>query len=206
MALRVASIRRAAFAVCALAPLLAACGAADGIGEKLLLGGTKPQEMDPKIYATTPVCPSVEIRDGTEFMPIFEAGKQGNIDFIRFQANIQRVARDCDETPAGIRVRVGAAGRVLSGPKGATGSVTVPVRIVALVGDRVLYSKLIPTTVGIQEPDYSALWSVVDDGVVLSVADSHDVTIYVGLDGKGEVRAPKPPRSHKPTSKPVTKG
>jgi hypothetical protein len=203
MALRVASIRRAAFAVCALAPLLAACSAADGIGEKLLLGGTKPQEMDPKLYAETPVCPNVEIRDGTEFMPIFEAGKFGNIDFIRYQANIQRVARDCTEDPAGLHVRVGAAGRVLSGPKGATGSVTVPVRIVALVGDRVIYSKLFPTTVDIQAPDYSALWSVIDSDITLTVADSHDVTIYVGLDGKGEIGKPAKPTKAR---KPVTKG
>jgi len=203
MALRVSSIRRAVLAACALAPLLSACGAVDGIGDKILLGGTKPQEMDPKTYAVTPVCPNVEIRDGTEFMPIFEAGKFGNIDFIRFQANIQRVARDCDETAGGVRVRVGAAGRVLSGPKGATGSVTVPVRVVALVGDKVVYSKLMPTTVDIQAPDYSALWSIIDDGVVLSVSDSHDVTIYVGLDGKGEVKgsAPKPAKARKPVTK-----
>ena len=186
-----------------LLPLtLAGCGAVEGIGGKMLLAGTEPKEMDPKLYASTPVCPNIEIREGTEFMPILESGKTASPEaVVRFQANVQRVARDCDESGGGIRVRVGAAGRVLSGPKGATGAVTIPVRVVALVGDKVLYSKLVPTTVDVQAPDFSALWSVVDDGLVLSVADSHEATIYVGLDGKGDVRAPKPSKARKPTTK-----
>ncbi|MCE1234837.1 MAG: hypothetical protein LWW93_00635 [Hyphomicrobiales bacterium] len=191
--------RRAARASALLLPLaLAGCGATEGIGGNLagskILSGTLsgPKEMDPAVYAATPVCPEVLVRDGTEFMPIFEPGKGGDVGAIRFQASVQRVARDCEEAGDGnIRVRVGAAGRVLSGRSAATGSVTVPVRVAVTVGDKVLYSKLTPTQVTVQAPDYSALWSIVDDGVLLSVADSKVVTIYVGLDGKGEIARPQ---------------
>ncbi len=184
-------LARALAIAVALAPL-AACGSFDGIGEKVLLGGSKPEPMDPKVYAATPVCPSIEIRDGTEFLPIFEPGKQGDPASIRFQANVQRVARDCTEGPEGIRVSVGAAGRVLSGPKGATGPVTVPVRIAAISGERVIFTKLVPTTVDVMPPDNSALWSIVDDALVLSVADSHEATIYIGLDGQASAKSQKP--------------
>ena len=200
MAPRLHLARALALAV-ALSPL-AACGSFDGIGEKVLLGGTKPEPMDPKIYAATPVCPSIEIRDGTEFLPIFEAGKQGDLANIRFQANVQRVARDCEEDPTGgIRVKIGAAGRVLSGPKGATGSVTIPVRVAAVVGERVIYSKLVPTTVDVMPPDNSALWSIVDDGFLVSVADSHEATIYIGLDGQASAKAPKPAKGKRGPTK-----
>ena len=191
MALRVSYLRRTALALLTLAPVLAGCGAVDGIGDKILLGGTTPKEMDPKIYAETPVCPNVEIRDGTEFMPVFKPGKLGDTSQILFQASVQRVARDCDMDGDNLRVRVGVAGRVLSGPTGATGASTVPIRVAVMVGDRVAYSKLHQAAVNVQAPDYSALWSVVDDGVLLSVADSKEATIYAGLDGKGDVKGAK---------------
>jgi hypothetical protein len=193
--------RAALLAPLALAlPLaLAGCGSASqGIGADLtatkLLSGTLsgPKEMDPAVYAATPVCPEALVRDGTEFMPIFEAGKQNDFEKIRFQAAVQRVARDCEEAVGGgIKVRVGVAGRVLSGKSAATGTVTVPVRVAVTAGDKVIYSKLTTTTVTVQAPDYSALFSVVDDGITLSVAESQAVTIYVGLDGKGDLARPQ---------------
>ena len=109
MAFGVSYLRRSALVALLLAPTLSACGSMDGIGAKILTGGAEPKEMDPKIWAATPVCPEITIRDGTEFLPIFEPGKQGDIASIRFQANVQRVARDCDDVGGQIRVRVGAA-------------------------------------------------------------------------------------------------
>ena len=179
-------------AVVALPLALAGCGATEGVGSNILsVVAPKPQEMDPAVYAATPVCPNVEIRDGTEFMPVFKPGKFGDTSQILFQASVQRVARDCDMEGDNLRVRVGVAGRVLSGPTGATGASTVPVRVAVLVGDKVVYSKLHQAAVNVQAPDYSALWSVVDDGVVLSVADSKEATIYAGLDGKGDPKGAK---------------
>ena len=71
---------------------------------------------------------------------------------------------------------------------------TVPVRVAVTAGDKVLYSKLVTTQVTVQAPDYSALFSVVDEGITLTVQESQAVTIYVGLDGKGDVGGkPKKP-------------
>ncbi|TBW34958.1 hypothetical protein EYW49_16965 [Siculibacillus lacustris] len=189
-----------------VAPLaLAACGATEGIGGKLLTGvlGDEPKPMDPALYAATPVCPEIGIREGTEFMPVFDPGKFGDPAAIRFQANVQRVARDCEAEGDRLRVRVGAAGRVLSGPKGAVGSVTVPVRVVVTLGDKVLYSGLTTANADVQAPDYSALWSIVDSNVLLSIADSHDATILVGLDGHPDSKVAK--GKAKPAKKPVSK-
>jgi len=179
-------------------PLLAGCGASEGIGSdlmpsKLLTGTlTGPKEMDPAVYAATPVCPEALVRDGTEFMPIFEPGKQMDFEKVRFQAAVQRVARDCENAiGGGIKVRVGVAGRVLAGKSAATGKVTVPVRVAVTAGDQVLYSKLTTATVDVQAPDYSALFSIVDDGITLSIPESQAATIYVGLDGKGAVTKPQ---------------
>lgn len=177
--------------------LLTGCGASESIGSSFspskILSGTLsgPKEMDPAVFAATPVCPTAEVRDGTEAMPIHEGGKSDDPAAVRFQASVQRVARDCEEAGDGVRVRVGVAGRVLSGPKGATGQVTVPIRVAVVVGEKVVYSKLSTQTVTVQAPDYSALFSIVDESIVLSVADSQQANILVGLDGKGDIAAPK---------------
>ena len=179
-------------ALLALPLALAGCGATEGIGGNIMsVVAPKPKEMDPALYAATPVCPTVEIREGTEFMPVFKPGKFGDPASILFQASVQRVARDCDNEGDSIRVRVGVAGRVLSGPTGATGASQVPIRVAVTLGDKVVYSKLHQAAVDVQAPDYSALWSVVDDGILLSAADSKEVTIYAGLDGKPDPKAGK---------------
>lgn len=203
---------RALRAAALLLPLaLAGCGgASEGIGSdfsatKILSGTlTGPKEMDPAVYAATPICPEIQVREGTEFMPIFEPGKQNNFEAVRFQASVQRVARDCDNAAGGgITIRVGVAGRVLAGRTAATGPVTVPVRIAVTAGDKVLYSKLTTTQVTVQAPDYSALFSVVDDGITLSIPESQAATIYVGLDGHGDVVKSGGSKKGK---RPVTKG
>jgi hypothetical protein len=180
---------------------LTGCGSTEGIGGKLITGVFKsdPPSMDQNLYAQTPACPSVEIRDGTEFMPIFAKGKEGMLDAILFQANVQRVARDCDVSGDRLTVRVGAAGRVLSGPKGAVGSVTVPVRVAVTIGDRVLYSAVSAATVDVQAPDYSGLWSIVDSNVTMTIDESHDATIWVGLDGHPDKSKAKPPAKKRVT-------
>lgn len=193
--------RVASLALLALPLGLAGCGSSgEGIGGGIMsVVVPKPQEMDPKIWASTAVCPEVEIRDGTEFMPVFKPGKFGDPASILFQGSIQRVARDCDTEGDNLRVRVGVAGRVLSGPTGATGAASVPIRVAVVVGDRVIYSKLHQAAVNVQAPDYSALWSIVDDQVVMTIAESRDATIYAGFDGKADVKGGKDRAKKKPT-------
>jgi hypothetical protein len=172
---------------------LTGCGSVGnlgGVGSTLIAGGAKSDAIDTEALLARPTCPPTEIRHGTETMLIFEPGKHGDPSAVRFQASVQRVARECNQVGNDMIVRVGAAGRVASGPKGATGTVTVPVRIAALREDQVIYSKLFQVPVDVRAPDFSALWTQVDDNVVVPADVSSRVTIYVGLDEVGD-KAPK---------------
>jgi hypothetical protein len=154
-------------------------------------------------FAPRPTCPGAEIRYGTESANIYESGKQNNPDALKFQLSVQRVARECDEVGPSIVARVGAAGRVVAGPKGATGKVDIPVRIAAVNGDKVLYTGLKVVSVEVQAPDFGANWSLVDESVTIPSDQSADTVIYVGIDDKARP-APKAekqdakPRVHKP--------
>ena len=120
------------------------------------------------------------------------------------------MARECDQIGDNIVARVGAAGRVIAGPKGSTGKVSVPVRIAAVNGDKVVYSALKMVEVDVAPPDFGADWSLVDEQVTIPAAISNDTIIYVGLDEKGKqdkavqkpAQKPKPakPAAATPTS------
>lgn len=182
---------RAGFVLAGLLAL-AGCGSSlDGVGSTLLTGVTgEDKGLDTEALLARPVCPSTEIKHGTESMLIFEPGKHGNMEALRFQASVQRVARECTVNGGTMTIRVGAAGRVAAGPKGAQGIVQVPVRIAAVKDDQVIYSKLHTVAVDVRAPDFSALWTQVDDAVVIPSNGSASTTIYVGLDEVGD-KAPK---------------
>lgn len=166
--------------------LLAGCGSAmDGIGSTLLTGGGKGEGLATEDLLARPVCPATEIKHGTESMLIYEPGKHGNPEALRFQASVQRVARECTVNGETMSIRVGAAGRVAAGPKGAQGIVQVPVRVAAVKDDQVIYTKLHTVAVDVRAPDFSALWTQVDDTVVIPSNGSASTTIYVGLDEVG---------------------
>lgn len=172
---------------------LGGCSGVDSIGSTLISGGATPQKnaFEGADLSVQPVCPPVEIRHGTEVMPIFAPGRQNDPSALQYQASLQRVARECSIVGDKLVVRVGAAGRVASGPTGATGTLQVPVRIAAVKGEEVVYSKLHMVPVTVQAPEFAALWSQVDDAVQLTASASSGVTIYVGFDETGKKTAPQ---------------
>jgi hypothetical protein len=180
---------------------LAACGDTS-IGSSFLNLAPKPAQPDPAVaakYAATPTCPTAEIRFGTESSSIY-AGKQGDDTALKYQINVQRVARDCDEVGDRIVARVGAAGLVIGGPKGTAGKVDVPVRIAAVNGDKVLLSELKIVSVQVDAPDFNGNWSLVDQ-VSIPAVGSADTIIYVGIDDKSKTAKPAEdakPRVHRP--------
>jgi hypothetical protein len=188
---------------------LAGCGDTS-VGSSLMnwMPGSKPaadtttaDTKDYSKFAEQPGCPSAQIRYGTEMINLYADGKQGDDNSLKYQVNVQRVARDCNQVGDNIVARVGIAGLVVGGPKGAPGKVEIPVRIVAVNGDKVLVTELKPTSVQVQAPDFSGNWSIVET-VTIPAAGSADTLIYVGLDDKSKAAAAQKsdakPRPHKP--------
>lgn len=145
-------------------------------------------------YLATATCPGAEIRFGAEAINLFANNAQPTPDSLRFQINVQRVARECDVIGDNVVARVGAAGRVIAGPKGASGKVDVPVRIVAMNGDKQVYTTLKTVSVDVQPPDYGANWAVVDESVSIPVALANSTTIYIGLEDKNRPAKPVKPK------------
>ena len=172
----------------ALATMLSACSSDSGVSPRSLVsGGTDPQVEQETLerFATVAVCPEVQVRDGTQMLAVFEKGKEGDYGAVRFQGTIRKFARECRTDASGTTtIKVGVAGRLLTGPNGATGATTLPVRVVMVRnGDEVLYSKLYPLKVSIAPGTAAADWDfVAPDLVVTGDKSQGNFIIYVGFD------------------------
>ena len=119
-------------------------------------------------------------------MVVYEKGHDGDAAFVRTQGSITDTARECHALDAKtLSIKLGIGGRILAGPKGGAGTVTMPVRIaVARQHDNsVLFSKAFPVTVNLTAPDFGADYSQVFDQVQVTVGpDDRDLIVYVGFD------------------------
>jgi hypothetical protein len=173
-------------AALAAALLLGACSAT-GVENMLPDGSAAPKPThSTDAYTKAVFCPPLQIRGGTEAMTVYERGHENDPAFVRFLASITRTARECRMDGTNLVMKVGVAGRVVAGPKGGPGSLTLPVRIAVakqVGGKGPVYTQLfkIPVTVG--GSDFSAEFDQVFDGIAFPVSpDDRDLIAYAGFD------------------------
>lgn len=129
----------------------------------------------------TGYCPGVRVREGTNVLRVFPDGSAGD-EPIRYQATIAKAARDCEYEGENLKIRVGVRGRIINGPDGATGSFPMPIRVAVLEGKRTVYSRLHKAKGKIAPGTSNALFSYVDQEVVIPAPRKTNVRIYVGFD------------------------
>jgi hypothetical protein len=186
--------------VAAISALLAACTSAGGgspssasIASANSLPPAKQQAGKPQftsadfITKDTTYCPPVVIRVGTEAMSLYDKGHDADPQYVRFLGSIGKTARECHQDGDTLSIKLGIAGRVVAGPKGSAGTVTLPLRVAVTKqmsgGKGPLYSQLFKIQVPVAAPTLSADYSQVFDQVNVKVGpDDHDLIVYVGFD------------------------
>ena len=157
--------------------------AQSGMG-KFLRGTTaEPTTIDLEQFRKTVSCPPVEILPDTHTLRVTTGGSEYEAGVVRYQATLTQTARECAPGSDGKQARVGLAGRALSGPKGAAGTIKLPLRVVVREGDTVTYSKLHVVTVDLTSAEPSKDWAFVDSDIVIK--DPEIAKILVGFDEKG---------------------
>ena len=74
-------------------------------------------------------CPSVEIRQGASTYSQSVEDNGSTALSLRYQANFVRFARECVQRGGNVTLKVGIEGRLILGPAGTPGEVTLPVRL-----------------------------------------------------------------------------
>ena len=101
---------------------------------------------------------------------------------LRFRGTITEVVRECNYGGPNLYMKVGVAGRVLSGPSGETGSFTMPIRVAVTKGDELLYSKLHEVPVEIPPGRTNTNFTYVDSQIVMEKPEGRNILVYVGYD------------------------
>jgi hypothetical protein len=182
---RVRRIRGAATllagAVAAMA--LAACNSSGGGGFLRASGG---QTVDASEFARSDYCPPVVIRADTEALQQYDRGHDGEADFLRYQASMSKTARECHLNGEQLSIKLGVSGRVVAGPKGGAGRVTLPIRVAVVKqtgGTGPLFSQLYKAAVDLTVPDLNTNYRQVFSDIVVHVGpQDRNLIIYVGFD------------------------
>ncbi len=131
----------------------------------------------------TDYCPAVRLRAGTETFRVVPKNKDAeNSDNVRYQATITKVARECKYVGQNLEIKVGARGRVITGPSGEPGSLTMPIRVAVTEGGETIYSKLYRQPGTIDPGKTNTTFSFVDENVVIPAPRRTNVRVFVGFD------------------------
>lgn len=163
------------FASLAAAAMLAAACSSTGSGgpaavEPVPVAAAAP-EGKPASY-----CPQISLRDGTAIL------RKRIGDDIEYIASVTKTNRDCRIVDGQLRMKVGIAGRVVPGPAGKAGPVSLPIRIAVVQGTTVLYSNKGQQSVTVTPGGAAGEFVYVDNDVVVPEPTAKNFVVFAGFD------------------------
>jgi hypothetical protein len=192
---------------------VAGCQSSDG-GGLLGVGGNdskqavKPEAGKVSQSSLRAYCPKVTLRDGTAYFNTYGSGGrkvasaddsmdsagQNDSANIIYQAAITDVTRDCTHADGTMTLNVAVAGKVVPGPLGKPGAITMPIRIVVMRGADVLYSKLHQYKVQVSDMSAATQFVFSDPAIAVPEPEVANYQVFAGYDEGPAKAAAKPPR------------
>lgn len=178
-----------------------------------LFGGGSSQAQNASVAAdSAPVtaadieCPTMDIRNGASTL-LVNGGGEGDALGLRYQGTFVRAARECRVQNGQLSIKIGVQGRIILGPAGGPGEVTVPLRM-ALIQETLdtskpLWSKLYIVRVQIPPNMPTVNFTQIAEDLIIPLPKADDLgemTIYIGFDPNApEAQQKKPaPKAAKP--------
>jgi hypothetical protein len=107
--------------------------ASPGVNEEQLLSAAKTSDdgsVSPIVGEVAAGCPRLSISPRGKNLTIYEDGRAGDGLAIMHRGEITKTARECQIEPGRVTVKYGFSGRVLLGPRGKAGNITLPINVV----------------------------------------------------------------------------
>jgi hypothetical protein len=133
-------------------------------------------------------CPYIDIREGASTLTV-RTGTDNPAMSLKYQGTLVRAARQCALVNGQMVMKVGVEGRIILGPQGAPGQITVPLRI-AIVDQppgqsTTILTKLVLIPVTVSSLDDNPAFTHVEDGLAFPMPASgnlDDYIVYIGFD------------------------
>ena len=161
-------------------------------------GSTGPSDID---------CPGVEIRQGASTFAQ-SAGDNGSAALsLRYQANFLKFARECALRGGNVTLKVGIEGRVVVGPAGASGPITLPVRLAVVkegLSPRTIWTKFYMVPVMLAPGQPNVLFTQIEEDMSFPMPPGNELdqyVIYVGFDPDSAALEKKKPTRPAPKTK-----
>ncbi|MBY4592348.1 hypothetical protein RJJ37_01555 [Rhizobium redzepovicii] len=171
----------------------AAPAQSNGTAQIMPLAPANPTSNNPSIGtaktaqgAVAPVvqgaCPQIFMRDQDAIFRTYAKGKKDDAQQIVFQASFGDYTRQCTLNEANLTMTIVAQLRLITGPAGAPGPVTLPIRVTILDGETVLYSEVtkFPTEIPAGAPGTQVIFR--KDGIKMPVGAGALVRVNIGFD------------------------
>ncbi len=165
-----------------LAGFVLAAAGCQSVGKSLDNGAIKPDAPKAKASELRAYCPTVTLREGTAYFNTYAKGGQDDADKLIYQAAISEVTRDCSRNDGTLTMNVAVAGRVVPGPLGSAGTITMPIRIVVVQGSQVLYSQLHQYKLQITSTTAATQFVFNDPNVSVPLPAEGTYQVYAGFD------------------------
>ncbi|ABR59393.1 hypothetical protein GOC91_10190 [Sinorhizobium medicae] len=164
--------------VLAVSLLLAAAGCnKTQTGGAIDAGGSAAAPTPAVIQAA---CPPISLRDGTSSYRTYAKGAKDDPSKIVYQASLANSTRQCVQSADKLTMTVVVQGRVVAGPAGGPGKVTLPIRVAATDGDTTLYSEL--TQFPVEVPAGTTQFVFTKADVTLPAGAGAEAKVFVGFD------------------------
>ncbi|MEX0957611.1 MAG: hypothetical protein WDZ83_20655 [Rhizobiaceae bacterium] len=160
--------------------LLAGCQSGSGVDA---LDLNNPRSEEPvKLSELRMYCPAIQLRQGTAYFNTYERGAKDDPSSIVYQASIADVTRKCSSANGMLNINVGVAGRIVPGPKGKTGTITMPIRVVVVAGSEVVYSQLFKHPVNVDDTIGATQFVLTDPSIQIPTPANKNMLIFAGYD------------------------
>jgi len=150
-------------------------------------------------------CPTIDYRQGAATLTVNDTTKGDNAALdLKYQASFVKTARECDVHGDMVTIRVGVQGRVVVGPAGGPGTVTVPLRYALVregVEPRTIWTKLFAIPVTVSSSQLNVPFTHIEEELTVPIPSPSELAayvVYIGFDPDGLKPAEKP----KPAARP----
>lgn len=143
-------------------------------------------------------CPPLVLNDETAIDQVYAKGGQGDPQKLLYQASFNDFTRQCTANDTTLTVNAVVQGRLVEGPGGAGGQVTLPILVEVMEGDKVISSQKVAFPVAVPTGGTQFIFNKPDIQIPnQSGGISHFTRVRIGFDLAPAAKTPAKGHSNK---------